>query len=97
MDILPLLTYGDLTAALEQLEAAFGLEPMICARDEHAGHGWVYIRVDDAVAHLERARAAGAEILDELHAIPGELGHRGYSARDREGKLWTFGSASIER
>ncbi len=29
MDIFPLLTYRDLTAALEPLEAAFGFEPVI--------------------------------------------------------------------
>ncbi len=29
MDISPLLTYRDLTAALEQLGAAFGFEPVI--------------------------------------------------------------------
>jgi hypothetical protein len=64
---------------------------------EHAGRGWIYARVDDQVAHIARARATGAELLNDLHAIPGEGGHQGYTARDLEGNLWTFGSAPIER
>jgi uncharacterized glyoxalase superfamily protein PhnB len=57
----------------------------------HAGSGWVYMTVPDADAHYDLARAAGAEILGEPHDY-GE-GFRGYSARDCEGNLWSFGTA----
>lgn len=46
--------------------------------------------VDDVDDHYERARAAGVEVLNEPHdAMDGD--QRGYSARDLEGNLWTFG------
>ena len=56
----------------------------------HIGHGWVYVAVRDPDAHFERARAAGAEVLGEPHDALG--GMRGYSARDLEGNLWSFGT-----
>ena len=50
----------------------------------------VYIVVEDADAHYERAVAAGAEIVldieDQAH------GGRGYSCRDPEGHAWHFGT-----
>ena len=36
-----------------------------------------------------QAKAAGAEIVDELE--PKDYGGSGYSARDPEGHLWSFG------
>ena len=56
----------------------------------HAGQGWLYVVVDDADAHYERARAAGAEIVKELEDQ--DYGSRDYSARDPEGNLWSFGT-----
>ncbi len=56
----------------------------------HVGQGWVYVVVDDADAHYERAQAAGADMQGEPHDY-GD-GYRGYSARDLEGNLWTFGT-----
>jgi uncharacterized glyoxalase superfamily protein PhnB len=48
----------------------------------------VQVRVDDARAHAERARTAGAEITDE----PADMvfGERQYSAVDPWGHHWTF-------
>ena len=46
--------------------------------------------VSDADAHYARAKAAGAQIVDEP-ASP-DYGGRGYSCRDLEGHLWYFGS-----
>ncbi len=46
--------------------------------------------VADADAHYAQAKAAGAEIVDEI-ASP-DYGGRGYSCRDPEGHLWYFGS-----
>jgi uncharacterized glyoxalase superfamily protein PhnB len=48
----------------------------------------LYVLVDDVDAHYERARAAGAEILEE----PADqvYGDRRYAARDPEGHHWYF-------
>lgn len=50
------------------------------------------VRVDDADGHCRRARAAGAEILDEPRTDDyGEHGaHRSWRARDPEGHHWWF-------
>jgi uncharacterized glyoxalase superfamily protein PhnB len=61
----------------------------------HAGQGWVYVVVTDPDAHYARAKAAGAEVLGEPHdAFDGR--QRGYSARDPEGNLWSFGTSRPE-
>jgi hypothetical protein len=41
-------------------------------------------------------RAAGAEVLGEPHDAMGGA-QRGYSARDLEGNLWSFGTARPRR
>ncbi|WP_348527545.1 MULTISPECIES: VOC family protein [unclassified Mesorhizobium] len=49
----------------------------------------VYVRLQqDIDAHCEKARAAGAEIVEE----PADhfYGERQYRARDPEGHVWTF-------
>lgn len=48
-----------------------------------------YFVVDDADQHHRRAKAAGAEILDIRQY---DLGGRGYSCRDPEGHVWSFGT-----
>ncbi|MEE2702782.1 MAG: VOC family protein [Myxococcota bacterium] len=60
--------------------------------DELGGHvsGDTYIVVDDADAHYARAVAAGAEVLMELEDAG--YGGRGYSCRDPEGHVWSFGT-----
>ena len=55
-----------------------------------AGLGWMYVAVDDPDAHQVRARAAGAEVVVELHDT--DYGSRDYAARDLEGNLWYFGT-----
>jgi uncharacterized glyoxalase superfamily protein PhnB len=51
----------------------------------------VSVALDDPDAHCARAKAAGVEVLGEPHdAMGGTM--RGYSARDLEGNLWSFGS-----
>jgi uncharacterized glyoxalase superfamily protein PhnB len=55
-----------------------------------AGMGWIYVGVEDADAHHERAKAAGAEIIRPLEDQ--DYGSRDYSARDPEGNLWSFGT-----
>ena len=48
----------------------------------------VVVRVDDACAHCERARARGARILTEPTDF--EYGERQYHAEDPFGHQWTF-------
>ena len=48
------------------------------------------VTVADVRAHYEKAKAAGARIVDEYEEK--EYGGAGYSARDPEGHLWYFGS-----
>jgi uncharacterized glyoxalase superfamily protein PhnB len=50
----------------------------------------IHVQLDaDIGGHCERARAAGAEILQEPETQP--YGDRTYRARDPEGHIWTFG------
>jgi uncharacterized glyoxalase superfamily protein PhnB len=54
------------------------------------GSGGLYIAVDEPDEHHRRARAAGAEIVRELHDT--EYGSRQYAAKDPEGTTWYFGT-----
>ncbi len=54
------------------------------------GDDGVYVVVEDIDAHYARAKAAGAEIVRELHDT--DYGSRDYMARDPEGRLWGFGT-----
>ena len=49
-----------------------------------------YVVIEDTDAHYERAKAAGAEILEEPHDK--DYGSRDYTARDLEGNVWVFGT-----
>ncbi len=48
----------------------------------------VYVLVEDVDAHFERARAAGAEIIEEPNDLP--HGHRRYGCADPQGHEWYF-------
>jgi uncharacterized glyoxalase superfamily protein PhnB len=48
-----------------------------------------YVIVDDCKAHYEQARGAGAEIVLELKDQ--DYGGSGYTCRDLEGNVWSFG------
>ena len=48
----------------------------------------VHVYVDDVDAHFERAKEAGAEIVQE--PTDQEYGDRRYDAKDPEGQLWSF-------
>jgi uncharacterized glyoxalase superfamily protein PhnB len=50
----------------------------------------LYVYLEDVDAHCARARAAGAEILEEPTDQP--YGDRRYGARDPEGHHWYFAS-----
>ncbi len=49
-----------------------------------------YVVVNDCKAHYDRAKAAGAHIVDDY--AEKDYGGAGYSCRDPEGHLWSFGS-----
>ncbi len=49
-----------------------------------------YVIVENADAHYARALAAGAQIVIDVKDE--DYGGRGYSCRDPEGHLWSFGT-----
>jgi uncharacterized glyoxalase superfamily protein PhnB len=49
-----------------------------------------YVVVVDCKAHYEKAKAAGAEIIEEYSEK--DYGGAGYGCRDPQGHLWSFGS-----
>jgi uncharacterized glyoxalase superfamily protein PhnB len=82
-------TILDISLSLDGFATAANVRPEEPMGD---GQGWVYVVVDDVHGHYERASRA-VEILNEPHdAFDGA--QRGYSARDREGNLWSFGTMS---
>ena len=50
----------------------------------------IYCIVEDADAHFDRAKAAGAEITSE--PVTQSYGGRDYTCKDPEGHVWTFGT-----
>lgn len=52
------------------------------------GSCYVQVRIEDAVAHCERARKAGAKILSE--PVEHVYGERQYNAEDFHGHRWDF-------
>jgi uncharacterized glyoxalase superfamily protein PhnB len=48
----------------------------------------MYVLVDDVDAHCERAKGAGAQIVEELNDLP--FGHRRYGCTDPQGHEWFF-------
>jgi uncharacterized glyoxalase superfamily protein PhnB len=75
------LTYG---AGAVIVVNGDGADAEAAARAAHS----VLVRVDDADAHYERARAAGAKIASPPTTYP--FGERQYSAQDLYGHRWTF-------
>jgi uncharacterized glyoxalase superfamily protein PhnB len=54
----------------------------------------VIVRIEDAQAHCERARANGARILMEPTDMP--FGERQYTAEDIAGHVWTFSESIVD-
>jgi len=83
-------------------ELAFGSSMIMCgeARDDAFGrmvgqpdgHGGksIYVAVDDVDAFYARAKAAGAEIVEEPRDR--DYGSREFICRDPEGNIWSFGT-----
>jgi len=102
--VIPVLPYPDVTEASDWLCEAFGFRERLRVGDHRAqlvyGNGAVivtqgepapcrvHVRVEDAAAHHDRARAHGAEIASEPTDYP--YGERQYTAIDPGGHRWTF-------
>ena len=54
------------------------------------GNDSVYVVCDDPDALFERATGAGAEVFRDLKDE--DYGSRGFSVRDPEGNIWSFGT-----
>ena len=62
--------------------------------DQGAGRTSVYLAVEDVESLHDRAQDAGAEIVMPL--TDQDYGSRDFSARDREGNIWSFGTYQPE-
>ena len=84
------------TIAHAQMKLGSGMIMLGSGKHGDANNPWdevqqgVYVHVEDVDAHYARAKAAGAEIVMELEDT--DYGSRGYSVRDLEGHLWSFGT-----
>jgi len=58
------------------------------------GNDNLYVVTDDPDGLFARATAAGAEVIRELRDE--DYGSRGFTVRDPEGNLWSFGTYSGE-
>jgi uncharacterized glyoxalase superfamily protein PhnB len=70
---------SELDAFMRQPDEIGGAETQSC-----------YLVVDDVQQHHSRAHAAGAHIVSAVKAF--DKGGQGYTCRDPEGHLWSFGS-----
>jgi uncharacterized glyoxalase superfamily protein PhnB len=87
------LTYGNGMIMLGSAgKHGGGYDELVKTPSELGGVGTqsVYVIVADPDAHLTRARAAGAEIVMDIEDK--DYGGRGYTCRDLEGHVWSFGS-----
>ena len=58
------------------------------------GNGSVYVVCDDPDGLFERATRAGAEVVRGL--VDEDYGSRGFTVRDPEGNIWSFGTYAGE-
>jgi uncharacterized glyoxalase superfamily protein PhnB len=77
---------------LQHVELRLGDDVIMPAplRTGEPGHAHLYVVVQDADAHHDRAKAAGAQITVELRDT--DYGSRDYAATDPEGNTWYFGT-----
>ena len=74
---------------IHHAQISLGPGLVMLGQGDPAEHG-VYIAVEDADAHYEQAKAAGAEIVRDIEDTPYDS--REYTARDPEGNVWSFGT-----
>lgn len=85
------LSFGNAMVMLGPItDSAFGR--LMVQPDEVSGRETQtpYVVVANADAHYARAKTAGATIVMEIKDE--DYGGRGYSCRDPEGHVWTFGT-----
>jgi uncharacterized glyoxalase superfamily protein PhnB len=90
--------YDGENGAVSHAELRFGSEMVMLSSsgegrelfNQAEGSYSLYLVVDDPDAHHDRAKDAGAEIV--LGLKDEDYGSRGYTARDPEGNLWSFGT-----
>jgi uncharacterized glyoxalase superfamily protein PhnB len=80
---------GEDSGPIEHAEISLGPGIVMFGQGDPNDHG-IYVAVEDADAHYERAKGAGAEIVREIEDTP--YGSREYTARDPEGNVWSFGT-----
>ena len=73
---------GVMLGSADREESPFSKLPTGCAS--------VYVVTDQPDALYERATAAGAELVRGL--LDEDYGSRGFSVRDPEGNIWSFGT-----
>ncbi|HXS73543.1 MAG TPA: VOC family protein [Rhodanobacteraceae bacterium] len=85
------LTFGNGMVMLGSADNGSAWGKRIAQPDEIGGRETqaCYVVVTDCAGHYARAQAAGAEIVDVLETK--DYGGSGYSCRDLEGHLWSFG------
>jgi uncharacterized glyoxalase superfamily protein PhnB len=81
--------YRNADGSIAHAELRYGPSIMFVSTAD-PGRGGLYVAVDDADAHCERARGAGATIDKEPYDT--DYGSRDYRARDPEGNAWLFGT-----
>ena len=79
----------DNTSPIVHAEISLGPGIVMFGQGEPSDRG-IYVAVEDADAHYEQAKAAGAEIVREIEDT--DYGYREYTARDPEGNVWSFGT-----
>jgi uncharacterized glyoxalase superfamily protein PhnB len=81
------LRYG---ASILMFGSIRNLSDASAGRMEAGGRFGLYLAVDDPDAHHARATGAGAVLVEPPRDQ--DYGSREYSARDPEGKVWSFGT-----
>ena len=89
--------YGEPGGAVQGVQMYLGNAwiMLACTRPGRASPGRVGFKtqsltvfVEDVDAHFQRAKSAGAKIVEDLHETP--YGERQYGAEDLEGHHWLF-------
>jgi uncharacterized glyoxalase superfamily protein PhnB len=81
--------HRDERGTIHHAEMSLGNGMIMFGQGDPATRG-IYVAVNDADAHYQQAKAAGAEITREIQDTP--YGSREYSARDLDGHVWSFGT-----
>jgi uncharacterized glyoxalase superfamily protein PhnB len=80
---------GNDEGVVHHAELLVGNDLIMIGQGRPGGPG-IYVAVEDADAHHDRAKAAGAEITMGLVDQP--YGSREYGCKDPEGNTWWFGT-----